>query len=337
VASDERTHRLLIRYLFVSLAAAVATIALKSLAAAITGSVGLLSDALEGGVNLVAAVVALFALRAADLPPDANHNFGHGKAEYLSAAVEGGMIFVAATAIVWTSVERLVHPVPLDQTGVGLVLATVAAAINLAVGLTLVRVGRRHRSITLVADGRHLLTDVWTTAGVLVGVTAVAITGWERLDPIIALVVGANILRIGYRLLRRSVVGLLDAALPADDAAAVNRVIERYRREHPVDFHALRTRESGRQRFVYVHLLVPDEWTVKAGHDLAEALEADIERELAGTVTFVHLEPRGDPTSYGHGGVDAVADPAEIEPPGPGAAGDHQIAPEAGHGRHSPR
>jgi cation diffusion facilitator family transporter len=337
VADAESTHRLLIRYLFVSLAAAVATIALKSAAAMITGSVGLLSDALEAGVNLVAAVVALFALRAADLPADANHNFGHGKAEYLSAAVEGGMIFVAATAIVWTSVERLVHPVPLDQPGIGLVLATVAGAINLAVGLALVRVGRRHRSITLVADGHHLLTDVWTTAGVLVGVTAVALTGWDRLDPVIALVVGANILRTGYRLLRRSVVGLLDAALPPDEAAAVNRVIDRYRREHPVDFHALRTRESGRQRFVYVHLLVPDHWTVKAGHDLAEALEADIERELPGTVTFVHLEPRGDPTSYGHGGVDATAEPAGIDPSEHQGPDGHQKAPEAGHGRHSPR
>jgi cation diffusion facilitator family transporter len=311
VGDDNPQHRLLIRYLFLSLAAALATIGLKAAAALVTGSVGLLSDALESGVNLVAAVVALIALRAADRPADANHNFGHGKAEYLSAAAEGGMIFVAASAILWSSVERLIHPVPIDEPGVGLALSTVAAVVNLAVGVTLVRVGRRHRSITLVADGRHLLTDVWTSAGVLVGVAAVALTGWDRLDPLVALLVGVNILRVGYALLRRSVVGLLDAALPPADAEAVNRVISRYRREHPVDFHALRTRESGRQRFVYVHLLVPDDWTVKAGHDLADDLEIDIERELPGTATFVHLEPRGDPHSYDHGGVDAIADPGE--------------------------
>jgi cation diffusion facilitator family transporter len=324
VAEDRSTSSLLIRYMLVSLAAAVATIALKALAALVTGSVGFLSDALESGVNLVAAVVALFALRAANLPADENHNFGHGKAEYLSAAVEGGMIFVAATAIVWTSADRLVHPVALDQTGVGLALSTLASAVNLVVGLALLRAGREHRSVTLIADGRHLLTDVWTSAGVLVGIVAVAVTGWERLDPIVAVLVGVNILRIGYGLLRRSVIGLLDATLSAEDADAVARIIERYRREHPVDFHALRTRESGRQRFVYVHLLVPDDWTVKAGHDLAEALEADIEHELPGTVTFVHLEPRGDPASYAHGGADDALFPAEPEPPagtaGPGAS-----------------
>jgi cation diffusion facilitator family transporter len=310
VADDAGQHHLF-RYLLASLAAAVVTIALKTTAALVTGSVGLLSDALEGGVNLVAAVVALIALRAADRPADANHNFGHGKAEYLSAATEGGMIFVAASAILWSSSARLIRPVPIEEPGIGLLLSSVAAAVNLAVGLALVRVGRRHRSITLVADGRHLLTDVWTSAGVLVGIAAVALTGWDRLDPVVALLVGVNILRIGYGLLRRSVVGLLDAALPPGDAAAVNRVIDRYRRAHPVDFHALRTRESGRQRFVYVHLLVPDHWTVKAGHDLADELEIDIERELPGTVTFVHLEPRGDPHSYDHGGVDAITDPAE--------------------------
>jgi cation diffusion facilitator family transporter len=296
--SDDQ--RLLIRFMLLSLAAALVTMGLKALAALLTGSVGFLSDALESGVNLVAAVVGLFALRAAARPADENHHFGHGNAEYLSAAVEGGMIVGAAVAIVWTSVGRLIEPVPLDQPALGLVLSSAASLVNLAVGVIHVRVGRRRRSIALTADGRHLLTDVWTSAGVLAGIGLVAATGWYLLDPVVALLVGANILRIGYGLLRRSIVGLLDAALPAADAAAVQRVIDRYRAEKPVDFHALRTRESGRRRFVYVHLLVPDDWTVKAGHDLAEDVEAAIEHELPGAVTFVHLEPKGDPRSYGH-------------------------------------
>lgn len=292
-------QRLLVRLMLLSLAAAIVTMLLKALAAWLTGSVGLLSDAMESSVNLVAALVALWALRLAAQPPDAVHQFGHGKAEYLSAAVEGGMIFVAATVIVWTSVQRLLNPEPLDVPGLGLAISAVAAIVNLAVGLALLRAGRAHRSLTLVADGKHLLTDVATSAGVLVGVALVAIFGWERLDPIVALLVGVNILFTGYGLLKRSVIGLLDAALPADDVAAVNAVFDRYRAEHPVDFHALNTREAGRQRFVYVHLLVPDGWTVQRGHDLSEHLKDDIASVLPGARTFVHLEPRGDPKSYG--------------------------------------
>jgi cation diffusion facilitator family transporter len=275
-----------------SIAAAVTTIALKSLAAALTGSVGFLSDALESGVNLVAAVVALLALLLAARPPDASHHFGHGKAEYLSAAVEGGMVFIAAGAIVWTAVQRLMDPVPLEQPALGLALSTGAAAINLGVGLLLLRAGREHRSIALIADGKHLLTDVWTSAGVLLGIGLVAIFDWDVLDPIVALLVGVNILHTGAQLLRRSVVGLLDASLPPEDATKVQTVIDRYRVEHGVDFGPLRTRESGRQRFVYVTMLVPAEWTVQHAHDLVERLEADVALELPGSVTFTHVEPR---------------------------------------------
>jgi cation diffusion facilitator family transporter len=293
---DPQQQRALIRYMWLSVAAAVATIALKASAAMVTGSVGFLSDALESLVNLVAAVVVLFALRIAARPADANHDFGHGKAEYLSAAVEGGMVFVAATAIVWTAVQRLLAPVPLDRPGIGLALSTGAATLNLAVGLTLLRAGHRHRSITLLADGKHLLTDVWTSGGVLVGIGLVALFRWEVLDPIVALLVGVNILRAGYGLVRQSVVGLLDAALPAEDVAKVHAVIDRYRAEEPVDFHALRTRASGRQRFVYIDMLVPGGWTIARGHDLAERIAADVERELPDTTTFTHLEPRDDAT-----------------------------------------
>ena len=287
--------RLLFRFMLLSLAAAVVTIVLKVAAAVITGSVGFLSDAMESGVNLVAAVVALFALRVAARPSDASHHFGHGKAEYLSALVEGAMIFVAATAIVWTSIQRLLAPAPVTQPGIGLALSTLASLINLAVGLTLQRVGRAHRSVTLVADGKHLLTDVWTSVGVLVGIALVALTGWQPLDPIVALAVGVNILWTGFRLLRGSVSGLLSATLPEQERLQIDTVLERYRTGRGVGFAPLRTVESGRQRFVFVVLTVPPDWTVQAAHDMTEQLEADIDAILPGTETFVHVEPAGAP------------------------------------------
>jgi cation diffusion facilitator family transporter len=201
--------------------------------------------------------------------------------------------------IIWTSIQRLIEPTALTQPGIGMALSTVASFINLAVGIALLRAGRRHRSITLVADGKHLLTDVVTSAGVLVGVALVAIFGWNRLDPIVALLVGVNILFTGYGLLRQSVSGILDAALPPEDLVAIEAILDRYRREG-IDFHALRTRESGRQRFVYIHVLVPDEWTVKHSHDVAERFKADLATVLPGVITFAHVEPRDDPASYGH-------------------------------------
>ena len=289
-AREPPEHRLLVRYMLASLAAAIATILLKVLAAAVTGSVGFLSDAMESGVNFTAAVVALLALRAAARPADAQHEFGHGKAEYLSAAVEGTLVFVAATAIVWTSVRRLLDPTPLDQAGLGLALSSAASLVNLAVGVALVRAGRRHRSILLLADGTHLLTDVWTSAGVLVGIASVAVFGWEVLDPIVALLVGVNILRTGYSLVKRSVTGLLDAALPEGDLATIEAVLGRYRDHEPVHVRALRSREAGRQRFTYVTLAVPGDWTVERGHDLSERLERDIERALPGATVFTHIE-----------------------------------------------
>ncbi|ATQ30349.1 cation transporter [Rhodococcus ruber] len=291
--SRQQQDRLLFRFMLLSLAAAVLTIVLKASAAWATGSVGFLSDALESGVNLVAAVVALIALRVAARPPDASHHFGHGKAEYVSALVEGAMIFVAATAIIWTAIERLISPVPLVQPGLGLALSTVASVINLGVGLTLLRVGRTHRSITLVADGKHLLTDVWTSAGVIVGIALVAVTGWEPLDPIVALAVGVNILWTGYRLLRGSVSGLLSAALPQHEQDQVNAVLDRFRAECPVEFAPLRTVESGRQRQVFVVVTVPGDWTVRTAHDMADRIEAAIDAVLPHTETFIHVEPAG--------------------------------------------
>ncbi len=282
----------LTRFAWLSIAAAVATITLKAGAYLLTGSVGLLSDAAESLVNLVAAVVALTALRVASRPADHNHHFGHGKAEYFSAGIEGIMIFIAAAVILLTAVERLLRPQELESLGVGLTISAVAAVVNGVVAVVLLRAGRAHRSAALQADGRHLLTDVWTSAGVIIGVFAVAVTGWQRLDPLVAVAVGLNIMLIGYRLVAQSAIALLDAALPAEDVAMVNAVLARYRNEE-VGFTDLRTRASGRHRFVTFTVRVPGHWSVERGHALAD----DVERALATAIpdceAQTHLEPLG--------------------------------------------
>jgi cation diffusion facilitator family transporter len=287
----------LTKYAWMSIAAALATITLKTGAFAVTGSVGLLSDAAESVVNLVAAIVALVALRVAAMPADDNHHFGHGKAEYFSAWIEGLMIFVAAAVIMASAVERLIHPQPLESVGLGLAISAVATVINGVVGVLLLRVGRRHRSITLEADGHHLLTDVWTSIGVIVAVGLVAVTGWERLDPVVAIVVALNILVMGTRLVLRSTAGLMDHALPDQDHAQILAVLDRFRRDD-VQFHALQTRESGHHRFVSVHVLVPGAWSVQRGHDLLEDLEGAVCQALPDAEVHTHLEPLEDARAY---------------------------------------
>jgi len=287
----EDRQRLLERFLWLSVATALATVTIKSLAAYLTNSVGLWSDAAESTVNLVAALVAAWAIRLSAKPADHNHDFGHGKAEYVSAGVEGALIFVAAAAIIYSAIGRLMKPEPLEQLGIGLAISVVASLLNLGVGLALLRAGRAHRSITLEADGKHLLTDVWTSVGVLVGIGLVALTGWMPLDPIVAIGVGINILFTGYQLVRRSVVGLLDAALPEDELAIVSAVLAHTCADPTVEVTELRTRESGRQRFVYATLEVPGDWTVQHSHDLADEVEAAVHAALPGTTTFIHIEP----------------------------------------------
>jgi cation diffusion facilitator family transporter len=297
-----RRARPLTRFAWLSIGAAVATIALKAAAFALTGSVGLLSDALESGVNLVAGVVALVVLGVAARPADEQHHYGHSKAEYFSAGVEGAMILAAAVAIVASATVRFLHPRPLEQVGPGLAVSVAAALLNGAVAFVLLRAGRRYRSITLVADGRHLATDVWTSAGVVIGVAAVAATGWERLDPLVALAVGVNIVVSGWRLVHRSIGGLMDTALPAEDHEAIEAVLARYRQSEGIRVHALRTRDAGARRFVSLHVIVPGAWTVQAGHDLLERLEADLDTALGGAGVFTHLEPLEDPASWRDGG-----------------------------------
>ena len=285
--------RSLTPFAWLSIAAALTTLTLKTLAAWMTGSVGLLSDAAESVVNLVAAVVALLALRIAARPADTHHNFGHGKAEYLSASVEAVMIFAAAVAIIVTAVPRLVEPRPLENVGPGLLVSVAAGAVNGVVAVTLVRAGRRHRSLALTADGKHLLTDVWTSVGVVVGVVLVALTGFARLDPVVALLVAANIVVTGGGLLTQAVGGLMDRAIPAGARTELDGVLEDFAQQHGVSFHAVRTRAVGRTHLVSVHLVVPARWSVVRSHSVTLDLEGAVAGRLQDTFIQTHVEPAG--------------------------------------------
>lgn len=285
------------KFAWLSIVTAILTIVLKTSAWAMTDSVGLLSDAAESTVNLVAAVVALIALTVAARPATDRFLFGRAKAEYFSAAVEGLMIFVAAAVILVTAVERFVNPRPLENLGIGLLIVVVASLLNGGVALVLLRAGRTHNSIALRADGKHLMTDVVTSAGVLVGVGLVALTGWERLDALVAFAVGVNIIVTGIGLLSESISGLLDKALPDEDHEVITEILRR-RTDATVTFHGLQTREAGQERFMSVHVLVPDDWTVKEGHDYIEALEDELKACLPELTVLTHLEPISDPASY---------------------------------------
>jgi cation diffusion facilitator family transporter len=249
-------------------------------------------------------------LTIAQRPADEDHAFGHGKAEYFSSGVEGSLILVAAASIGFASFERLMNPQPLEQPGLGLAVALVASLVNLAVALVLRKVGRERRSITLEANAQHLLTDVWTSVGVLVGVGLVVLTGWNRLDPVVGLLVAANIVWTGAGIVRRSIAGLMDTALPASDLVEVKKVLEGYRTDK-VEFHALWTRQSGSRKFISFHVLVPGKWSVHRGHDLLEKIERDITAVLPDTSVFTHLEALEDPASW----EDDRLDRSEAVPP----------------------
>lgn len=285
------------KFALLSIAAALVTIAFKTLAWWLTDSVGLLSDALEGTVNLAGATVMLAMMAVASRPPDEEHAYGYSKAEYFSSGFEGTLILLAAVLIAYAAVERLITPRPLENIGAGLVISVIAAAINYAVARKLFEAGRRYNSIALEADAHHLITDVWTTAGVVAGVAAVSFTGWLWLDPLIAIAVAANIVWSGIKLVRRSLLGLMDGALPAHERLALDHVLDRYRSQG-IDFHALRTRQAGARSFVSLHVLVPAEWSVARGHDLAHKVEHDILEALPGAAVLTHIEPLGHPESY---------------------------------------
>jgi cation diffusion facilitator family transporter len=300
----------LTRFAWLSIAAALTTILLKTGAYFLTGSVGLLSDAVESLVNLVGGVMALAMLTVAARPADEDHAYGHTKAEYFSSGVEGGLIVLAAVSIAYAAVQRLLHPKALQEIGLGLAVSALASLINLAVALLLRSVGRRRNSVTLEANAQHLLTDVWTSVGVVVGVGAVALTGFQSLDPIVALLVAGNIVWTGLAIVLRSTSGLMDTALSAQDQARVRQVLEMYEGQG-VQFHALRTRQSGARKFLSVHVLVPGDWTVQHGHELLERIETEMRRSLPGASLFTHLEPLDDPASW----ADEHLDPTTTHKP----------------------
>lgn len=294
VGTDDRGA---VRYAGISIGAAIATIVLKGAAYLATGSIGLLSDAAESIVNLFGAVMAFCMISLAARPPDDEHSYGHDKAEFFSSGVEGALIVVAAVGIVVTAIRRFFNPVPLERVGIGIAVSTVATVVNFVVARLLLRASRRYDSLALEADGRHLMTDVWTSGGVIVAIAVAAFTGWHVLDPIIALFVAANIVREGVKILRRTVSGLMDSALPEEDIAGIEGVLEEFRRQG-IEFHALRTRRSGTRRFVNIHVLVPGEWTVHEGHQLLERFEARIRECISNAVVFTHLESLDDEASW---------------------------------------
>ncbi len=284
-------------YTLLSVAAAVATIAIKTWAWRLTGSVGLLSDAMESGVNLVAALGAFWALSLAAKPADREHSYGHSKAEYFSSGLESALIVLAALAIIHAAAGRLLQPQPLEQVGLGLALSLLATALNGFVAWVLLGAARRFHSITLRADAHHLLTDVWTSVGIVAGIALVKVTGLLILDPLIAIAVALQIIVTGWKLLRETASGLLDRSLPAVDLDRLEALLAGHAGEG-IAFHALRTRVAGSRRFVSLHVLVPGHWSVQVGHDFCEQLEAEIAAALPRTHVFTHLEPIEDPASW---------------------------------------
>lgn len=290
--------RSLSKYAWVSVFAAIVTIGLKISVYLYTNSVSFLSDALESFINLAVAILAVWIIKVSERPPDDDHEFGHDKAAYFSSGTEGTLILLASIGIVVAAIPRLFAPQPITNIGIGLALSAIAAAINCWVGLLLIKVGKENDSIVLEADGRHLMTDVWTSVGIFIAIGIVGFTDWIILDPIIALVVAVSIGWTGYKLIRRSVLGLMDTVIDEESAEKATEILEDYRQAYGIDFHAFRTRKSGARKFIYFHLLVPDDWTVKRGHDLAEEIELKMLDKIPYSAIFVHLEPLEDPASF---------------------------------------
>lgn len=291
------TNKDLTKYAWLSVVTAIATISLKSLAYFLTGSVSLLSDALESVINLVAAAFALWMLIIAARPADEDHPFGHYKAEYFAGALEGALIGMASLSIFWVAFQRLFDPQPIEQLGIGLFISGVASVLNLIVGQLLIRTGKANRSVALEADGHHLMTDVWTSVGVIFALIVVNLTGWFILDPIIAMLVALNILKTGYEVIKRSTLGLMDTVINDEDMEAVTSVLDGYVEKDRIDYHALRTRQSGSRIFISVHILMPDEWSIKRGHELIDKIEDDLRAAVEGCIVFTHMEPINDPAS----------------------------------------
>lgn len=287
----------LTKFAWLSIFTAIVTISLKTIAYFLTGSVGLLSDALESLVNLAAAIIALLMLKVAEIPPDAEHRYGHSKAEYFASIMEGFFIFVAAIAISVSAVDRIIHPKIIEQAYLGLGISVVASIINFVVALKLLQIGKKHNSITIEADGHHLMTDVITSIGVIFAVFLVTLTSWQILDPIVAILVAINIVYTGFSLMKRSVSGLLDSSISKKDLDILKGIFLKYEKRGLV-FHGLRTRQSAQRSFVDFHVLTPGNWSVRKGHDFLEDIEKEIRDSIEKVTVSTHLEPIEDPRSH---------------------------------------
>lgn len=296
----------LVRFAWLSVGAALLTFFLKLLAWQVTGSVSLLSDALESLANLAAALIAMASLTVAARPADDDHAYGHTKAEYFASGIEGGLIMIAAAGIGWSAVDRLWSPRPLDQPLLGVALSTIASIVNLAVARVLQVVGRRHHSVALEADAKHLMTDVWTSAVVIVAVGLVTLTGWTWLDPVLGLLLACHIVVTGIKLVHHSMLGLMDTGLPAEEIERIRAVLDGFATEG-VQHHALRTRVAGARRFMSVHLLFPGAWSVARAHALSEKIEAALRAAVPRLTILTHLEPIEDPASWSDVGLDRAS------------------------------
>lgn len=291
-------NKSLIKFAYLSITAAILTISLKFIAYSQVRSVGLLSDALESIINLVAAVVALIVLYVSEKPADKEHEYGHTKAEYFSSAIEGGLVLLAAGSIIRTAVPKLFNPRELQDINIGIIITVIASLINFIVAKILIHNGEKENSLLLKADGKHLIADVWTSAGVVIGIIIVKIFGILILDPIIAILIALNILRTGYKLLKESANGLMDVSIPQSDVKKIEDYLKKLE-EQGVEYHSLLTREAGRQKFISLHLLMPGKWTVQKGHDIADKVEKDIENIFEEPTSVIsHIEPIEDPASF---------------------------------------
>ncbi|MGC3979112.1 MAG: cation diffusion facilitator family transporter [Paludibacteraceae bacterium] len=294
------------KFMYLSIVTALVTIGLKFYAYYLTKSMGLFSDALESFVNLFAAVIALTMIHISERPADEEHAFGHTKAEYFSSAIEGGLIVVAAFSIIYSAIPRLFNPQPLENVGAGLLVSLGASVINLVVAQILIKNGNKNHSLVLEADGKHLMTDVWTSVGVIIAILLVKLLGEKFiiLDPVIAILVALNIIWTGYLLLKRSASGLLDASISEEEQKKIIDYLDTLSPKNII-YHSLMTRQAGQRKFISMHLLVPGAWTVQEGHDYCEEIENHIEDMFNVPVTVsTHLEPVEDPCSMNDIGID---------------------------------
>jgi cation diffusion facilitator family transporter len=280
-----------------SIIASILTITIKSAAYSVTGSVGFLSDAMESFINLAAGIVAFVMLTIAARPPDKEHPFGHDKAEYFSSLIEGVLIVLAAIGIVWAAINRIYHPQPLEELNIGMGLSVLATLINLATARILLFYGRKHNSITLEADSHHLMTDVWTTVGIIVGILLVKLTNWQILDPLMAIAVAISIVYTGTKLIIRSTDGLMDSRLSEKEIIIVKQILNRYK-EQGTDYHALYTRQASSKRFITFHLLFPGDWTIHKAHEISKQIEKEIDEAFPYSDILIHLEPLNDPEAH---------------------------------------